>query len=88
AQVHTPGIFVLRDVMANTLDPELRARFGIPTPNARSRRRYAILKVISKALNPLPGFIRQAPLAQWQIRRTTRDPRVLPEPSNYPRRKR
>lgn len=83
---YAPGINVLRNVMANTYDPELRALFGIPTPTRLSRLRYLLLKMTSKAMNPLPAFIRRAPLAQWQLRRTCKDPRITPEPINYPRR--
>lgn len=83
---YAPGINVLRNVMANTYSPEQRALFGIPTPNGLSRFRYLLLKKTSKAMNHLPAFIRRAPLAQWQIWRTRKDPRITPEPINYPRR--
>ena len=83
---YAPGINVLRNVMANTYSPEQGALFGIPTPNGLSRFRYLLLKKTSKAMNHLPAFIRRAPLAQWQIWRTRKDPRITPEPINYPRR--
>ncbi len=83
---YTPAIALLRDVMANTLDPQLRARFGIAKPDAHSRRRYELLKLTSKSLNLVPSPIRRAPLANWQMWRTAKDPRITPEPINYPRR--
>lgn len=73
-----------RALLAATLSPELRERFGLPAPTPRSRRRVARLMRLQRLGNRLPDALRHSLLARSAIRRSLRDPLLLPEPVAYP----
>ncbi|GAA3807767.1 oxygenase MpaB family protein [Nocardioides panacisoli] len=80
----SPMLALQRDVIAATLDPDFRARIGLPAPSRRTRRRVAGLRLVSRLGNGLPEPVRLAPLALLRGRRTRRDGTTRPEPVPYP----
>lgn len=73
-----------RELLACTLPPPLRERFGLAAPTTRTRRRVARLMRAHRLADRLPDPLRLAPLSQLAIRRTLRDGRTAPEPVTYP----
>jgi uncharacterized protein (DUF2236 family) len=79
-----PLLKVQRDVIAVTLDPDLRDRVGLAPPDRGAWRRVALLRWLSRLGNRLPEPLRLAPLAVLTGLRTRRDPATDPEPVRYP----
>jgi uncharacterized protein (DUF2236 family) len=74
-----------REVIAVTVSPELRGRFGLPTPTPRTQRRVRAMMRRSRLVgHHLPDFVRLAVLAQLTMRKTRTDPRTRPAAIPYP----
>lgn len=84
ALIAAPFLRRQRELLAATVSPVLRERFGLPAPTARSRRRVRRMIRAGRLGNHVPGTLRQSPFARLAIRRTSRDPLLLPEPVAYP----
>ncbi|WP_188785204.1 oxygenase MpaB family protein [Nocardioides phosphati] len=72
-----------RSFVAETVPPELAGRFGLPR-DARTARHARLLGGFSKLLGLVPGLVRRNGFASWAMWRTSRDPRITPEPLRYP----
>lgn len=79
-----PLLALQRDLVAVTLDPDLRARVGLPAPSRRALRRVARLRRIARLGNRLPEWLRLAPMARLGSLRTRRAGDTAPEPVRYP----
>lgn len=79
-----PLLRAQRDVIAVTIDPDLRARIGLPAPSKRAHRRVRRLQRLSRLGNRLPEPLRLSLLAHLRARRTRRDGTTTPEPVRYP----
>ncbi|MFC7496780.1 MULTISPECIES: oxygenase MpaB family protein [unclassified Nocardioides] len=84
AMAAAPVLRRQRELLALTVDSGLRERWGLPVPTARSERRVGRLLRLHRANNRLPDSLRQSLMARAAIRRSTRDPLLLPEPVAYP----
>lgn len=72
-----------RSFVAETLPDGLAERFSLPR-NTRTARHARRLGTFSRLLGLVPGLVRRSVLASWAMWRTSRDPRITPEPIRYP----
>lgn len=78
-----PLLLLQRSFVAETLPSDLAERFGL----SRSRwtdRHEQFLHLVSWGMGFIPGFLRRSPFALYAMRKTSRDPRIVPEPISYP----
>jgi uncharacterized protein (DUF2236 family) len=81
--VSRPLLALQRSFVAETLPSDLADRFELPR-NKRTARQARGLGHFSHLLGFVPGFLRRSPFALWAMRKTSRDPRITPEPVRYP----
>jgi uncharacterized protein (DUF2236 family) len=78
-----PLLGLQRSFVAETLPGDLADRFALPR-NQRTARHARGLGRFSHLLGYVPGFLRRSPFALLAMRKTSRDPRIMPEPVRYP----
>ncbi len=78
-----PLLKLQRSFVAETLSPELGQRFGLQR-SAKTARHTRGLIAFARTLGWIPPILRRSPFAMLAMRRTSRDPRTLPEPVAYP----
>jgi uncharacterized protein (DUF2236 family) len=78
-----PLLALQRSFVAETLPDGLAERFGLERTR-RSRRHARWLGRFSRLLGLVPGVLRRSPFALHAMRKTSRDPRIQPEPLRYP----
>lgn len=81
--MNAPLLRLQRSLAAETLPDELVARFGLKRDRTTARH-WRLIRRIAKVTGLLPDVVRRTPLAQWNMWRTSRDPRIVPEPIQYP----
>lgn len=81
--LNAPLLRLQRSFVAETLDPVLAERFGLPR-TARTARHTRMLLALAGVLGHLPWSLRLGLPARLAMRRTRRDPRTRPEPVAYP----
>jgi uncharacterized protein (DUF2236 family) len=78
-----PLLWLQRSFVAETLPSDLADRFELPR-NKRTARHARALGRFSHLLGYVPGILRRSPFALLAMRKTSRDPRITPEPVSYP----
>ncbi|MFL6089117.1 MAG: oxygenase MpaB family protein [Aeromicrobium sp.] len=78
-----PLLTLQRSFVAETLPPELAERFGL-FRSAKTAKHTRGLITFARALGWIPPLLRRSPFATLAMRRTSRDPRTIPEPIAYP----
>jgi uncharacterized protein (DUF2236 family) len=78
-----PLLWLQRSFVAETLPSDLADRFELPR-NKRTARHARALGGLSHLLGYVPGILRRSPFALLAMRKTSRDPRITPEPVSYP----
>ena len=78
-----PLLWLQRSFVAETLPSDLADRFELPR-NKRTARHARALGRFSHLLGYVPGILRRSPFALLAMRKTSRDPRIQPEPVSYP----
>jgi len=78
-----PLLLLQRSFVAETLPVEMAERFGL-SRSKRTDRHERALHAFSRLLGLVPGVLRRSPFALHAMRKTSRDPRIVPEPVRYP----
>jgi uncharacterized protein (DUF2236 family) len=78
-----PLLWLQRSFVAETLPGDLADRFGLARTKRTARHARALGR-FSHLLGFVPGILRRSPFALWAMRKTSRDPRITPEPERYP----
>lgn len=78
-----PLLLLQRSFVAETLPVEMAERFGL-SRSKRTDRHERALHAFSRLLGFVPGVLRRSPFALYAMRKTSRDPRIVPEPVRYP----
>jgi uncharacterized protein (DUF2236 family) len=78
-----PLLLLQRSFVAETLPSDLAVRFELPR-GRRTARHARALGRFSHLLGFVPGLLRRSPFALLAMHKTSRDPRIRPEPVRYP----
>ncbi len=81
--VSRPLLALQRSFVAETLPADLAAAFGLER-SPRTARHTRWLGAFSRVIGVVPVLLRRSPLAAAAMWRTSRDPRIEPEPVRYP----